>query len=180
MLFRGGAALIVLVVLALAGCGTSAEIDPLPTQTFQQQPPSLISAASIDGCGVVAYPATGARGTVVVTSGATTCGEAMRIVDRYLHDRSLVHTGNTWAADFEGWSCVTPTSAAGEEYGYLSACRDLSGSEIRVTKEQPPGAAPLGAECSAPVVAADMGQPLHIERCYGDWAYVSAGESGTA
>ncbi|MGE2836551.1 hypothetical protein [Mycobacterium sp. SMC-4] len=117
---------------------------------------------------------------MTVISGAVPCQEAMRITDRYLHDPSLVHTGNSWSAEFEGWMCSTPTSAAAQEYGYLSSCRDERGSEIRVTPERPAGAEPLAVDCDEADIAADMGQQLNVQRCYGNWAYVDSGELGDA
>ncbi|WP_422742044.1 hypothetical protein ACN27E_13475 [Mycobacterium sp. WMMD1722] len=84
-----------------------------------------------DGCGVVTFPATGDTGAVFVTGGAMTCDEATSVVDRYLHDPGLVHAGNTWAAQFDGWDCAMPTATAAETYGYSAACRRADG-EIQV------------------------------------------------
>jgi hypothetical protein len=117
-----------------AGCSTATEPGS-PVAAAPVGEPSAVAMTFTGGCGVVAYPATGARGSVVVTAGAVSCTEAMRIVDRYLHDSSLVHTGNTWSAEFEGWSCATPTSLAADTYGYATACHDQGGSEIQIKAE---------------------------------------------
>ncbi|PEG36858.1 hypothetical protein CRI77_22090 [Mycolicibacterium duvalii] len=140
--------------------------------------PAKTPSTFAGGCGVVAYPGTGVRGTVKVVSGPTSCGDAMEIVDRYLHDPVLVHSGNTWTAEFDGWLCVTPTAATADEYGYLSTCRDEFGGEIRVLPEQA-SPEPTWIPCEASVIADDIGEPVTVERCYGNWAFVTTGEVDT-
>lgn len=145
---------------ALVGAGTA-----------NAQPTNTASSTFTGGCGVVSYPGTGVRGVAKVTSGPLPCTAAMEIIDRYLHDPALAHSGNTWTAQFDGWVCATPTAATAEEYGYLSSCRDQFGGEIRVTPE-PPSAEPMWVPCDGSAIAADIGEPLNVERCYGNWAYV--------
>ncbi|UXA19304.1 hypothetical protein [Mycobacterium sp. SMC-4] len=131
------------------------------------------------GCGLVAYPATGVRGIVTVTAGPVACIEAMRIVDRYLHDPTVPHAGTMWSSEFEGWLCVTPTSDVADEYGYLTSCLDGQGSEIQVTSERDTeGFAPVFCDPSA--IATDIGEQLSVQRCYGTWAYVSTHPRGGA
>ncbi|RDH76840.1 hypothetical protein DVS77_18515 [Mycolicibacterium moriokaense] len=73
-------------------------------------------------CGVVTYPQTGAGGTVEIIAGNLSCAAAMGIIDRYLNDPDLPHQGNTWSAEFDGWLCASPTSAAAAGYGYTTSC----------------------------------------------------------
>lgn len=162
MAFRACA--ITIAAAAFVGAGWSAE-------SAHAEPTNPTPFAG--GCGVVAYPGTGARGIVKVVWGPTLCGAAMEIVDRYLHDPQLVHSGNTWMADVDGWLCATPTA---DEYGYLSSCSDRFGGEIRVLPE-PAGPEPTWIPCEASVVSADIGEPVNVVRCYGNWAFVTIGES---
>ncbi|MGE2736439.1 hypothetical protein [Mycolicibacterium vaccae] len=150
-----------------------------PTNTIAPPPPA--PRVFSGGCGVVAYPGTGARGTVAVTTGPVSCTQAMDVVDRYLHDKTLPRSGNTWAAEFDGWLCDTPTAADAEDYGYLSSCRHPSGSEVRVTAHRStPAEVPPAPPCEMSAIADDVGTLRSVERCYGNWAYVSTGEFGDA
>ena len=131
------------------------------------------------GCGEVSYPETGGTGGVFVVSGSISCTEAMTVVDRYLHDTSLEHLGNTWSAEFDGWGCASPTATAAQINGYFTSCH-RGGDEIQIRASSPPSAEPMSNSCDPAAIARDLGQNLNVERCYGDWAYVSTGELGDA
>ncbi|MEZ0342881.1 hypothetical protein ACAG25_23230 [Mycobacterium sp. pV006] len=174
MAFRALAVTIVAAVAVVVSAGWAAEPVRADPSSTTSPPPTFTG-----GCGVVSYPGTGARGVVEVTSGPVSCTAAMDVMDRYLHDPLLVHTGNTWSAEFDGWVCTTPTAAAAEAYGYMSACRDSIGGEILVTPERV-SPEPTWVPCDATVIAADLGELVHVRRCYGSWAYVGSGEVGDA
>ncbi|MCG7592746.1 hypothetical protein MHN84_01900 [Mycobacterium sp. PSTR-4-N] len=139
------------------------------------------STLASGGCGSVTYPATGASGSVTVTAGDLSCADAMQIVDRYLNDPALPHSGNTDSAEFDGWNCASPTATAAELYGYTTSCARNDGAEIRVLPA--PAASshsqPL-ANCDPSAISADLGQRLNVIRCYDGWAYVDSGDLGDA
>ena len=97
----------------------------------------------------------------------------MAVVDRYLHDPTLVHSGNTWSAEFVGWLCASPTATAAEQYGYSTSCTRGTTDEVQVRSA---GATPVGhlpaapppAGCDPAAIWADLGQQLNVERCHGD------------
>ncbi|PQE00372.1 hypothetical protein CYL16_12180 [Mycobacterium sp. EPG1] len=161
----GGAA-----VAAAVGCGST---------TGAITYPSAAAAGMSQGCGEVTYPETGVTESVFVVGGSVSCTDAMAVVDRYLHDPSLEHVGNTWSAQFDGWGCASPTATAAQIYGYSTSCR-RDGDEIQIRSSTIQSAEPLSNSCDTAAIARDLGQNLNVERCYGDWAYVSTGELGDA
>jgi hypothetical protein len=85
------------------------------------------------GCGVVANPDTGAPnfGYVVVAQGSVTCPEATALIDRYFHDSTLEHNGNSWSAALgDGWSCRLPNAMA-REYGWRTQCTRGTANEVQ-------------------------------------------------
>jgi hypothetical protein len=85
------------------------------------------------GCGVVANPDTGAPnfGYVVVAQGDVTCPMAMTLIDRYFHDSTLEHNGNSWSASLgDGWSCRLPNAMA-REYGWRTQFSRGTADEVR-------------------------------------------------
>ena len=74
-------------------------------------------------CGQVVYPQTGTVVDVYVDAGSLSCPEALNVYNRYLHDSTVVHgDGNTWPAQFGGWTCATPTAATADANGYAGQC----------------------------------------------------------
>lgn len=73
-------------------------------------------------CGTATFPQTQRVVDIFVDAGPIGCGEAMRVFERYLHDSTLTHIGNTRSAQFDGWLCATPTATAAETYGFASEC----------------------------------------------------------
>lgn len=74
-------------------------------------------------CGQVVYPQTGNVLDVYVEAGSLGCPEALNVFNRYLHDSTVVHGGgNTWPAQFDKWTCATPTAATAEASGYAGQC----------------------------------------------------------
>lgn len=182
------AAMLVTTAALLAACSQSPTAEP--TANFRPDPaapaPTFHATVEASGpgseCGTVTHPQSGAAGTIA--QGSLSCTEAMAVVDRYLHDPWLAHSGNTWSAEFDGWACASPTAAAAEEYGYTTACnRGTDEVQVRpgaVTTTGNFRAAPPPAGCDPASISADLGQQLNVQRCYGDWAYVSTGELGDA
>lgn len=157
-------------VAAAVGCGSTTDAAPYP---------SAAAAGMSQGCGEITYPQTGMTGSVFLVSGSISCTDAMAVIDRYLHDPSLEHLGNTWSAMFDGWGCATPTATAAQIYGYSTSCQ-RDGDEIQIRTSRTQSAEPLSSSCDPAAIARDLGQNLNVERCYGDWAYVSTGDLGDA
>ena len=168
-------------LMALAGCSAAEPRDAPVGPSVDSGRPAAASALSSGACGSITYPATGASGSVTVTAGGLPCTEALQIVDRYLNDPALPHSGNTFSAEFDGWNCASPTATAAELNGYTTLCAHTDGSEIRVL----PAPAANGqsqplATCDPSAISADLGQRLNVIRCYDGWAYVDSGDLGDA
>lgn len=82
-------------------------------------------------CGSVRLPGIDAFKAVTITSGALTCNEAGSVIERYIADPNLERMGNTQAAEFLGWLCVTPTATSAEINGYSMIC-NRGADEIQV------------------------------------------------
>ncbi|UGT64562.1 hypothetical protein [Nocardia asteroides] len=108
------AALLMTAIGAVAGCASGAGDFPGTTSTLTVVRTTNAVAAVDSNCGSLTYPQTGNRVTVTVATGRLTCAEARAVFDRYLNDSTVSHTGNTWAAEFDGWICVTPTATAAQ------------------------------------------------------------------
>lgn len=97
-------------------------------------PASTADPAGPPGCGVVANPDTGAPnfGYVVVAQGDVTCPVATALIDRYYHDSTLEHDGNSWFAVLgDGWSCRLPNAMA-REYGWRTQCTRGTADEVQI------------------------------------------------
>jgi hypothetical protein len=159
----------------LGGC-TSA--NPTADGGHSRPSPAAVMLDSpANGCGSVTYPATGQSGALFVAAGTIGCGDAMTVVNRYLHDSTLVHEGNTWSAQFDGWTCAIPTAVAAEQDGYTTSCSRGS-DEIRVGPVAYTSTAPMSNDCERTAIAHDLGPSATAVRCYGPWAYVDFGELG--
>ncbi|MET9328463.1 hypothetical protein [Tsukamurella sp. NPDC003166] len=91
------------------------------------------AAQAAPTCGTVTYPRTGTVGVIEVRSGSVSCAEARKVIDRYLHDKTLVGQGNTDSKRFDGWLCASPTAVAAQEYGYSTGCsRELPAARVVV------------------------------------------------
>ncbi|KUI29349.1 hypothetical protein AU194_21010 [Mycobacterium sp. GA-2829] len=84
-----------------------------------QTPPAAPASAL---CGTVRLPATDAMHPMYVVAGDVGCDEAGSVVNRYLMDPGLERAGNTQAAEFLGWLCVSPTAVSAEVSGYAISC----------------------------------------------------------
>ena len=100
---------------------------------FVPSPAAIADASGPPGCGVIANPDTGAEGFgyVAVMQGDVTCPEAMAVIDRYFHDSTLSHNGNSWHAAFDGWSCLLPNAMA-RVYGYRTSCTRGTTDEVQI------------------------------------------------
>lgn len=146
----GSAAVVALLAATLAGCAGQ---DPPGTsgQPAAAPPPSSAQAASsaappgagpADGdasplgfaapgqvCGTMTFPS-GAEGKVVVEFGNITCDDALALFDRYFYSDSVERGGNSQTAQFDGWTCVTPTGEAPREYGYSAQCYNATSQVV--------------------------------------------------
>lgn len=121
----------------------------------------------------------------MISAGDASCTVAMNVVDRYLNDPSIDHSGNTWSSEFDGWLCATPTAAASDAYGYVGQCtqadndiRIVSGAAAPVAYANIPAAPPPTDACDASDISDGLGYGISVIRCYGNWAYVTNGELG--
>ncbi|RPA59074.1 hypothetical protein EF294_14785 [Gordonia oryzae] len=73
-------------------------------------------------CTTIRYPSTGLTGTIVVNEGALSCAEAITVIDRYLTLPSSSTGGNARYAEFDGWSCASPTAASSQLQGIGTEC----------------------------------------------------------
>jgi hypothetical protein len=94
-------------------------------------PAAFADPAGPPGCGIVTDPDIGRDGYVAVVQGNSTCQVAMAVIDRYLHDPTLEHNGNSWHAMFDGWSCNQPTAIA-RRSGYWTSCTTDTNDEIQI------------------------------------------------
>jgi hypothetical protein len=175
------------MIVACSGSHAGSSASPTGVSVTPSDSAASEELATIRGvgseCGQVTYQPTTTVGTVVITAGTTSCAEAMSVVNRFLHDPALDHTGNTMSAEFDGWQCASPTAVASEVYGYLTACgRGAVALEVRAagSTAAPQGPAPSSLDCDPAAITRDLGQQLNVKRCHGDWAYVDTGELGDA
>ncbi|MEW5808604.1 MAG: hypothetical protein AB1925_04045 [Actinomycetota bacterium] len=168
-------------LMALTGCSASDPRGLTGGPAADAERPAAASGLSSGGCGSVTYPATGTTGSVTVAAGDLSCTAAMQVVDQYLNDPALPHSGNTSSSEFDGWNCASPTATAAELDGYTTSCIRTDGAEIRVLPAPAASAQtqPL-ANCDPSAISADLGQRLNVVRCYDGWAYVDSGDLGDA
>ncbi|WP_157681302.1 hypothetical protein [Mycobacterium sp. JS623] len=102
--------------------GQSAQTSPSmpPSEGVAEQPPAVGSGSQ---CGTVRLPDTDSYKAVTIVSGDINCDEASSVINRYFSDTGLIKTGNTLAAQFNGWGCAMPTATAAEQDGYSVQCR---------------------------------------------------------
>lgn len=171
-------------VLALSACAAPHQTKPVQTSSAVVQGAQGRSADALgNGCGSVSYPESGQTGTVQVQHGSVECDTAVAVVNRFLRDPGLLHEGNTMSAQFDGWLCASPTAVAAAQYGSSTECTRgqdtiwvVSAMVAPVGLTEP--AAPPAAECDDAAVSAGLGGQVRVLRCYGTWAYVTAGELG--
>jgi hypothetical protein len=110
-----------LALSALLGFATAGLIRPTSAVADSAGPP---------GCGVTAAdpkPGYEPYGYVAVVQGDALCTVAMAVIDRYFHDPTLEHNGNSWSAYVDGgWSCRMPNAMA-RQYGWRMQCTRGSG-----------------------------------------------------
>jgi hypothetical protein len=116
--------ILIIVVLSVVVFGSSGK----PPAGVAEEPPAMGSGSQ---CGTVRLPNTNKFEAVTIASGDITCDVASSVINRYFSDTGLTKTGNTLAAEFNGWVCAMPTATAAEQDGYSVQClRD--DDEIRV------------------------------------------------
>jgi hypothetical protein len=94
------------------------------TAGLQRAAPVAADPVAAPGCGVTADPnPNGAPyGYVAVVHGDVPCPIALAVIDRYFHDPTINHNGNSWSAALDdGWSCLLPNAMA-REYGWRTQC----------------------------------------------------------
>lgn len=149
------------------------QLSPEPTAATGTPTAEPLAKPALPGesCGTATYPQTGAVVEVFVDSGAMTCANAVTVFDRYLHDPTLVHGGNTWFTSFDGWGCSSPTAARAQETGNAGVCEN-PGSRIRIVARPAADRSPVPQA----VVAGDLGlaTPMTVPACDGTGIVVLA------
>lgn len=92
---------------------------------------SLSHAAPQTDCGTITYPQSGRSGVVHIAAGDISCADATAMLGKYLNDPALVRSGNTEAAQFDGWLCASPTANAAQLDGYSTSC-SRGGAEVQI------------------------------------------------
>ncbi|HEY5852922.1 MAG TPA: serine/threonine-protein kinase [Aldersonia sp.] len=150
--------------------------EPVDTPTSVAAQPEVATDQPVaipgESCGRVVYPQTGTVADIYVDTGAFSCPEALNVFNRYLHDSTVTHTGgNTWPAQFDGWTCNTPTAATADANGYVGQCTSAT---VVVSARRPAVAAqptPAPVVTTQPIQAGvgDLGLaiPMTIPECDG-------------
>lgn len=124
----------------------------------------------------------GVSGTVVVQEGAIGCTSALALIRRYYNDPGISRRGNTLAAEFDGWTCVSPGALTDQTEDVESRCERVGVTLVVVGDESNSGReADSSPPCTADAIQADVEREIVGEgfiRCHGDWAYVHWGLLG--
>lgn len=100
-------------------------------RVYRSTGPDVIPGSA---CKTVRIPATGAQVRVHVDAGVISCHDAEAVVIRYQSDRFLEHGGNSWSAEFDGWTCQMLTATDAENEGFVGEC---GRGDIRIRMRQP-------------------------------------------